>query len=69
MIYNLLIATILIVAFFMCVKAYCLGLKHGKQLIKLEVPTLDIPKIDIKPLTEHFKDKKQESSFIDGYWK
>lgn len=63
MIYNLIIAAILIVAFFMCIKAYMLGLKHGKQLSNND----DIPAVNlnpVKPIVEavgqYKEDKKAE---------
>ena len=38
MIFNIILAAMLIVAFFMCINSYILGLKHGKQLVNKEIP-------------------------------
>jgi hypothetical protein len=56
--YNILIAAILIVAFFMCIKAYTLGLKHGKQLSNAIIPQVNIN--PVKPIVEAIEQKKEE---------
>jgi hypothetical protein len=58
MIYNILIATILIIAFFMCIGAYCLGLKHGKQLSNAVIPQVNIN--PVKPIVDAIEQKKEE---------
>jgi len=44
---NIILAITLVVAFFMCIKAYTLGLKHGKQL-SLSI----VPKFGLNPIRE-----------------
>lgn len=42
MTYNLIITIILISSFFLCLKAYYTGLKHGKQLSAKNIPNINI---------------------------
>ena len=68
MIYDLLIAAILIVAFFMCIKAYCIGFKHGKEVSKAITPTINLN--PIKSLKDYIntKDiKKKEDLAYQGW--
>ena len=39
MIYNLIITALLISAFFMCITAYLMGVRHGKSINKGNVPS------------------------------
>jgi hypothetical protein len=57
MIYNLIIAAILIVAFFMSISAYILGLKHGKQLSNNIIPSVNLN--PTKPIIEAVKIHKE----------
>jgi hypothetical protein len=68
MIYNLLIAIILIVAFFMTIKAYTLGFKHGKDVSKAITPTLNINPIKaVKQHIEAKEEKKKEELELEGW--
>ena len=53
---NLILAITLVVAFFMCISAYILGLRHGKELAKGIVPKLNF-KQEISQLLPQKKDK------------
>lgn len=70
---NMLIGLLVGVAFFIAtIKAYTLGIKHGKQLINKEVPIFKMPDT-INPLVyaEKLKDnkeKKEVKSAIEEYW-
>lgn len=55
--YNLILSATLVVAFFMCVSAYCLGLRHGKQLSNGKVPEVKLN--PVKTVTEALKEVKQ----------
>lgn len=58
MIYDLLIAIILIVAFFMCIKAYTLGFKHGKEVSKGNTPVVKIN--PVQAVKQHIEDKEEK---------
>jgi hypothetical protein len=55
---NIILSATLIVAFFMCIGAYCLGLKHGKQLSNAIIPQVNIN--PVKPIVEAIEQKKEE---------
>ena len=54
--YNLIITAILVVAFFMRLEAYMLGLQHGKQLDNKIIPS--VIKTPIQAIQEHEEAKK-----------
>lgn len=58
MIFNIIYLATLVVAFFMCIKAYTLGLKHGKQIINNEVP-------EINPVKAMSRANKKEEEQMD----
>lgn len=62
MIYNLVIAGTLILAFFMCISAYCLGHKHGKQVANGITPTVEINPVKkaVEAVQEHNAKKEEE---------
>ena len=66
---NMLIGLLVGVAFFMStIKAYTLGIKHGKQLINKEVPKIE----PLKEIIQHFEAKKEEKhieSATEEYWR
>ena len=51
--------------FIATIKAYTLGLKHGKQLGNATIPTMDIN--PVKAYTEHMqaKEEKKQHDFIE----
>lgn len=59
--------------FFIGIKAYTVGLKHGKLLIDKEVPTIINPIAEpIQKVIQHFEEKKQEQeikSVVEDYWR
>jgi hypothetical protein len=59
MIYNLIIAGILILAFFMCISAYLLGVKHGKCMSKGNVPPQPIKAVT-DPIQRRLEEIKEE---------
>ena len=59
---NIILAITLVVAFFMCIKAYTLGLKHGKQLSNGIVPKLELN--PIKPIIEAIEQHKETKEQI-----
>lgn len=59
---NIILAITLVVAFFMCIKAYTLGLMHGKQLSNAIVPKLDLN--PIKPIVEAIEQHNQTKEEI-----
>jgi hypothetical protein len=68
LIYDLIIAIILIVSFFTCVKAYTLGFKHGKEVSKGNIPKLDVnPVKAIKKHIEANETKKQNDLAYEGW--
>ena len=62
-----------LVIFISTIKAYTLGIKHGKQLINKEVPVFKMPDtMDPLKYIETLKVKKEEKevkSAIDEYWR
>ena len=54
-----------LVLFLCTIKAYTLGLKHGKQLGNATIPTMDIN--PVKAYTEHMqaKEEKKQHDFIE----
>ena len=59
---NVILAITLVVAFFMCIKAYILGLKHGKQLSNAIVPKIELN--PIKPIVKVIETHKQTKEQI-----
>lgn len=57
---NVILTAVLITAFFMCIKAYTIGLKHGKQLTNNQVPIINLN--PVKPIVEAIEthEKKKE---------
>jgi hypothetical protein len=66
MIQNIILAATLIVAFFMCISAFLLGIKIGKQLSNNQVPTVQInPVKKVVQAVEQHKQIKQEEKLQD----
>lgn len=64
-----MIAVILIAAFFMCIKAYYLGFKHGKEVSKGNAPTLNIN--PVKAVKQHIQaneEKKKAEAEYEGWY-
>lgn len=57
MIYDLLIAALLIVAFFMCILSFLWGFKLGKAIRNDTVPQVKLN--PVKAYTEHREEKKK----------
>jgi len=71
---NVIIGLIVGLVFFIStIKAYTLGIKHGKQLTNKEVPVFKMPDtMDPLKYIETLKEKKEEKqikSAIDEYWR
>lgn len=64
-IFIAVLSAILVVAFFMCVGAYCLGLKHGKQFTSGVIPKLNLNPIKAvaEALEQH--EQKQEEKKVE----
>lgn len=66
MIQNIILAATLIVAFFMSVSAYTLGLKHGKQLSSNSIPNVTLnPVKKVVQAVEQHKAKQEEKEVVD----
>jgi uncharacterized membrane protein len=66
MIQNIILAAILIVAFFMCISAYFLGLKHGKQLGNNQIPNINLnPTKPIFEAIQRNENKKKQDELMD----
>ena len=61
---NIILAITLVVAFFMCINSYILGLKHGKQLVIKEIPTIRSPVQIVKEIKQEHETTKQENELI-----
>ena len=55
---NLILTAILLVAFFMCIAAYCLGHKHRQMLIDGKIPKDNMN--PVKPIIAAVKKYEQE---------
>jgi hypothetical protein len=61
MIYDIIIAGILVISFLICISAYSLGVKHGRQVRNDSVPRIDINPIKaINNAAETAKAKKEQ---------
>lgn len=56
---NIILSATLIVAFFLCIGAYCLGLKHGKLLSNNQIPKIELN--PLKPILQAVEQKKEEA--------
>ena len=66
MVYNLIIASILIAAFFMCIASFTVGIKTGKSLSEGKVPSINLN--PIKPIieaVERHETKKEDKQLDD----
>jgi len=61
---NIILAITLVVAFFMCIKAYCLGYKHGKGVSNAIAPTVNINPIKTFKQYAEVKEKKKERDLV-----
>ena len=65
---NIVIGLCVGMVFFLCtLKAYTLGIKHGKQLSDKIIPTLELN--PLKEVLEHKNEKVEIKSAIDEYWR
>lgn len=60
------LAAVLVIAFFMCISAYALGLSHGKQLSEGRVPKVDLNPVRAVTKAVERHEKKQEEKKADN---
>jgi hypothetical protein len=65
MLNNLILAGTLILAFFMCISAFILGVKVGKQLGNNQVPTVNLNPIKAVTNAIEKHEQKKESEKLD----
>lgn len=66
MVQNLILAAVLVVAFFMSVSAFIFGIKVGKQLNNNQVPAVNINPIKaVTQVVEQWKENKQMEQAAD----
>lgn len=61
---NLILSATLIVAFLMCIKAYTIGIQHGKQLSQGNIPKVQINPVQavVEAVETHKNEKEAEKA-------